>query len=88
MPKDNLSELKKRFDRVMSLKNFDVNNVKAGREYVEAYVQFFHFAEGEEESHNHENSEKIEHSGHIPWILSGIFFITTVLFSILYYRKK
>jgi hypothetical protein len=39
----------------MSLKNFDVNNVKAGREYIEAYVQFFKFAEGEEE-HNREHA--------------------------------
>jgi len=47
--KDKLPELTKRFDKVMSLKNFDVNNVKSGREYIEAYVQFFKFAEGEEE---------------------------------------
>lgn len=51
VPKDRLPELKKRFDKVMSLKNFDVNNVQAGRKYVEAYVQFFKFAEGEEEGH-------------------------------------
>jgi len=49
--KDNMPELTKRFNKVMSLKKFDVNNVKAGREYIEAYVQFFHFAEGEEEGH-------------------------------------
>ena len=47
--KDILPELTKRFDKVMSLKNFDVNNVEAGREYIEAYVRFFKFAEGEEE---------------------------------------
>ena len=35
----------------MVLKNFDVNNVAAGREYIEAYVQFFKFAEGEKEGH-------------------------------------
>ena len=46
--KDDIPELKKLFDKVMSLKNFDVNNVEAGREYIEAYVQFFKFAEGEE----------------------------------------
>ena len=64
----------------MSLKNFDVNNVQAGREYIEAYVQFFHFAEGEEEDHKHSHYEEGEHklshneeSGHlehIPWILT------------------
>jgi len=46
--KNDMPELTKRFDKVMSLKNFDVKNVEAGREYIEAYVQFFKFAEGEE----------------------------------------
>lgn len=87
VPKDKFAELKKRFDKVMSLKNFDVNNVQAGREYVEAYVQFFHFAEGEGE-HNPIHIEEGGHRGHIPWILSGIFFIASVLFGTLYYRKK
>src|SRR5512141_754421 len=41
VPKNKLAELKKRFEKVMSLKNYDVNNVPAGREYIEAYVQFF-----------------------------------------------
>jgi hypothetical protein len=49
VPKDKTPELTKRFNKVMSLRNFNVNNVEAGREYIEAYVQFFHFAEGEEE---------------------------------------
>jgi len=72
----------------MLLKNFDVNNVLAGREYIEAYVQFFHFAEGEEEGHDHGNLKEAGHLGHIPWILPGIFFFTSVLLGILYYRKK
>ena len=46
--KKDLPELTKRFKKVISLKNYDVNDVKAGREYIEAYVQFFKFAEGEE----------------------------------------
>lgn len=48
---EKMPELKERFERVMALKNFDVNNVEAGREYIEAYVMFFKFAEGEEEHH-------------------------------------
>lgn len=51
VPKEKLQELEVRFNRAMSLKNFDVNNVAEGREYIEAYVQFFKFAEGEEEGH-------------------------------------
>lgn len=66
VPKEKFPELKKRFDKVMSLKYFDVNNVPAGREYVEAYVQFFHFAEGGETEHNHgsHNEEQTECEHH------------------------
>lgn len=45
----------------MLLKNFDVNNVQAGREYIEAYVQFFHFAEGEE-GHNPSHAMEGKHN--------------------------
>lgn len=85
--KDKLAELTKRFERVMLLKNFDVNNVDAGREYIEAYVQFFKFAEGEE-GHSLEHIGAAGHLGHLPWILSGIFLITTMLFGILYIKKQ
>jgi hypothetical protein len=57
VPADDQTELSERFDRVMALRNFDVDNVDAGREYIEAYVQFFKFAEGETEGHAH----KVEH---------------------------
>lgn len=50
---DKIAELQDRFNNVMALKNFDVNDVSAGREYIEAYVKFFKFAEGEEEEHGH-----------------------------------
>lgn len=55
LPKSKHKELMKRFDNVMSLKNFDVNNVEAGRKYIEAYVSFFHFAEGEQDIQHHHN---------------------------------
>ena len=86
VPKKKFAELKKRFDKVMSLKDFDVNNVQVGREYVEAYVQFFHFAEGEGE-HNLIHIEEHAYLGYIPWILSGIFFVISVSFGMLYYKK-
>lgn len=50
VPAERKNELQERFNKVISLKDFDVNNVRAGREYIEAYVQFFHFAEGEKEA--------------------------------------
>lgn len=48
IPEKDMPELTERFEKAMSLKNFKVNDVAAGREYIEAYVQFFKFAEGEE----------------------------------------
>lgn len=33
-------ELTKRYESVISKKNYDVNNVNAGREYIEAYINF------------------------------------------------
>jgi hypothetical protein len=53
---DKMPELKERFEKVMSLKDFDVNNLEEGREYIEAYVKFFKFAEGEEEGHGESHS--------------------------------
>jgi len=55
VPKEILPELEIRFNKVLSLKDFDVNNVTEGRAYIEAYVQFFKFAEGEEEESGHKN---------------------------------
>ncbi len=34
------------FNHLQLKKNYDVNDVKAGREYVEAYVHFIHYIEG------------------------------------------
>ncbi len=53
VPEKKHKELKKKFAHVTSLMNFDVNNVDAGREYVEAYVHFFHFAEAEANVEEH-----------------------------------
>ena len=87
VPKDRFAELEKRFKKVMTLKNYDINNVEAGREYIEAYVQFFHFAECEEE-HHPDHVEARGHYGHIPWVLSGFLFIVCILLAALYFRKK
>ncbi len=56
-------ELNERFEKAMSLKNYDVNNVEAGREYIEAYVRFFKFAEGDD-THDH-NIEAAAPSAHV-----------------------
>jgi len=99
IPEKDMPELSERFNKAMSLKNFDVNDVKAGRKYIEAYVQFFKFAEGETEGHQHgvategdageiHAAHSGNHSTHIPWILTVLFFITTTVFASLYLKKK
>lgn len=93
--KDKMPELKERFEKAMVLKNFDVNNVEAGREYIEAYVSFFKFAEGEEGHDGHsaeaaqaeESHDEAEASPIIPWSLAGVFSITTLILGIAYHRK-
>lgn len=50
---EKLPELEERFEKVMALRNHDVNNVEEGREYIEAYVKFFKYAEGEEDHGAH-----------------------------------
>lgn len=40
------SKVKELFDDLQSKKNYNVDDVKAGREYVESYVHFIHYVEG------------------------------------------
>jgi hypothetical protein len=58
VPDDRLPELERRFAAAMSVKDFDVDDVAAGRRWVEAYVSFFKYAEGEDHEGGH------EHHGH------------------------
>jgi hypothetical protein len=53
IPADKHSELRRRFDKARALKQFDVNDVAAGRAYIAAYVSFYKHAEGEEDEHHH-----------------------------------
>jgi hypothetical protein len=46
-------ELERRFDRAVALKGFDVDDLSAAREYMEAYVAFFKYAEGHDHHDHH-----------------------------------
>lgn len=59
-----LQELRERFDRVLATKDYDVDDVAAGRAFIAAYVDFFHFAEGEEHGHGEHGHGEHEHAGH------------------------
>lgn len=62
---EELAELKEKFEKVMTLKDYDINDIQAGREYIEAYVSFFKAAEGEEHDHDHAHSHEHSHEhGH------------------------
>ncbi len=58
------------FARVRSKRNFNKDNVEAGREYVEAYVSYIHYVErlyenSRKSTHGH-YQEPAEHEGHAP----------------------
>ncbi len=54
--REELHALEEKFQKVIALKNYDINDLAAARKYVEAYVNFFHLAEGEEHDHGHGHS--------------------------------
>ena len=64
VPEQQLPELRRRFDRVLATKEFDVHDLNAARAYVAAYVGFFHLAEGEEHAHEHAHAAGAQHHGH------------------------
>jgi hypothetical protein len=62
VPEDRRSELDQRFKTAMAAKDFDVDDIAAGRRYIAAYVSFFKYAEGEDhEHHGHEDHRHEDH---------------------------
>ncbi len=45
-------ELERRFDRAVSLLDFDPDDLDAARRYMDAYVSFFKYAEGHDHAHD------------------------------------
>ena len=66
VPADDAPELSERFDRAMALREFDVDDVTAGRTFLAAYVDFFKLAEGEAHAHHHAGHQhgSHEHAAH------------------------
>lgn len=52
IPDERWDELEKRFAVVLDKKDFDVDNLDDARDYVEAYVSFYKYAEGEDDHHH------------------------------------
>lgn len=54
IPDDRWTELERRFSDALAKRNFDTDDLTAAREYVNAYVKYFKYAEGEDDhSHGH-----------------------------------
>lgn len=115
---EKMPELEERYNNAMALKDFDVNDVEAGREYIEAYVKFFKFAEGEEDGHHVEatdahSEETVGEDAHgeeetegtsenhkvevteensfvnwVPWLLAGLFLVTTIISHVKLFKSK
>lgn len=51
VPAERWPELRRRFATVLERKDYDDSDVDAGRAYIEAYVSFFKYAEGEDHEH-------------------------------------
>ena len=69
VPEERRAELDKRFQAAVAVKDFDVDDVVAGRRYLAAYVNFFKYAEGEDHDHHghehgHEGHEDLVPSAH------------------------
>lgn len=56
VPADRWAELERRFATVLEREDYDATDVAAGRSYIEAYVSFFKYAEGEDHEHGHDHA--------------------------------
>lgn len=57
-------ELENRFDKAIALKNLDDNDLPAARNYMNAYVSFFKYAEGHDHDHAHHGHHGHGHGHH------------------------
>jgi len=61
VPRERRAELDKRFRAALDIRDFDVDDVAAGRRYLAAYVSFFTYAEGEDHAHHAQAGHSHEH---------------------------
>ncbi len=64
---DRWPELERRFAAALERKEYDATDVDAGRAYIEAYVSFFKYAEGEDHEHGAAHADHrhaAAHAGH------------------------
>lgn len=64
VPQERRAELDRRFDFALAAKDFDVDDVVAGRRYLAAYVDFFTYAEGEDHAHHERANDHADAHDH------------------------
>lgn len=62
IPDDRWAELERRFHIALSRRGFDVDDLVGARAYIEAYVTFFKYAEGEEHEHGSHGGSAPHHA--------------------------
>ena len=62
------AELERRFQHALALNSFDDDDLQAARTFMDAYVSFFKYAEGEEHDahsgHGRDHDEHAQEPGH------------------------
>lgn len=61
-PAGRREELHRRFQVALGKKAFNVDNVRAARDFVASYVSFFKYAEGEDHEHGHQPHAAAAHA--------------------------
>lgn len=62
VPSDRFGELTARYQRARALRDFLVDDVAAGRDFIAAYVSYFKYAEGEDHEHGHQHDAHEHHT--------------------------
>jgi hypothetical protein len=63
VPQQRRAGLDEHFQAALAARDFDVDDVAAGRRYLAAYVSFFKYAEGDaHEHHDHEHVHELSHA--------------------------
>lgn len=64
VPADRFEELAHRFQHAREKRGFTVDDVRAGRDYIAAYVSYFKYAEGEDHEHGADGHGAHAHRAH------------------------
>jgi len=83
----NRDELLERFVEVKATKNYDINDVEGGREFIEAYVMFIHTLEISE-GEGHEHGENSHHEIIIFTIIGVLSSLVLILGTLVLKKPK